>query len=320
MKRILIQIFAWLSYYGGIDTLFYWLNRRAKRVLTFHNVLPDALWRPFANGVSHKESDFIAIINEVGRRYRFSTDLSDASTATITFDDGYRNQYEVAGAVLEKRGIPAILFISGDNAGTESPDDALVVDKLLHWIGYAPNELIEGGRMRYWSRTVRPRFFADTATKGKATLDWLCSLYPIEKIWEQLPPEYLRLRMTGIGERELEELRQKGWLVGWHTKSHFPLAMLADAEISNEIDSPRQFRNIVFSYPYGETETVDERCIEIVRNLGYPCAVSNQMGSTALTGNFFRPRMPLPSDKYRLHMRLSGLEHFIKTRKLLPIT
>lgn len=49
-RRIACWI-AYAAYWTGIDALFYWLNRKAKRIVTFHNVLPQGLWRKdLANG------------------------------------------------------------------------------------------------------------------------------------------------------------------------------------------------------------------------------------------------------------------------------
>ena len=97
MKRKLVKYFAVFAYYSGLCALFYWLNRKAKRIITFHNVLPDAMFRGgVANGVSTSLSCFEKILDECRKRFEFSTDLFDAKTLTITFDDGYRNQYSTA--------------------------------------------------------------------------------------------------------------------------------------------------------------------------------------------------------------------------------
>ena len=104
------RLVAILAYYTGLDRLFYWLNRRAKRILTFHNVLPDELFaRNIANGVSCSASEFRTVIRELKRKWKFSTDLFDPATVTITFDDGYLNQYEVAADIL--KGSAALCFV-----------------------------------------------------------------------------------------------------------------------------------------------------------------------------------------------------------------
>lgn len=112
------KLVAIIAYWTGLDALFYWLNRKAKRIITFHNILRDEIWREgVANGVSNKLSDFERIVDECAKRFGFSTDLSDAKTLTITFDDGYRNQYTTAFRSLQKRAIPAYVFVSGDVRG-----------------------------------------------------------------------------------------------------------------------------------------------------------------------------------------------------------
>ena len=122
-------IVAFLGYWSGLDALFYWLNRKAKRVLTFHNVLPDAIASEVPSfGYADKLSEFASIIEEIGRRFVFDVDVDKEGTCTITFDDGYLNEYEVAGKWLMERNIPAILFVAGNIIGAKA-DDCLSVDK-----------------------------------------------------------------------------------------------------------------------------------------------------------------------------------------------
>ena len=252
---------AILCYYTGIDRLFYWLNRRAKRIITFHNVLPDELFlRTTANGVSSRLSDFRFIIRELKRRWRFSVDLFDAKTVTITFDAGYRNQYEVAAKVLdEEGGIPAIVFIAGDVRSGE----ALVIDRVLHWVSHVPQEVRENlgyataGEL--WGKRLWREFSADGATKAQALFERLNALYPYAKVLDSLDAEYRRLRLSGITENETDDLRRRGWLVGWHTKSHYPLSRLASAEKRAEIAPPTaELAAAPFSFPV--RRTAERRC------------------------------------------------------------
>ena len=136
MKAKILHTIAKMAYYCGLIEFFYWLNRNAKRILTFHNVLPDRLFRGgVANGVSGCESDFLAIVGECARRFPFSLDLADPKSLTLTFDDGYRNQYSVAFARLRELGIPAYLFVAGDLLGRGA---GLTIDKLTHWVDNVP--------------------------------------------------------------------------------------------------------------------------------------------------------------------------------------
>lgn len=313
----LVAIFA---YYIGLDRLFYWLNRRAKRILTFHNVLPDELYvRNIANGVSCSAGEFRAVIGELKRKWKFSTDLFDPATVTITFDDGYLNQYEVAADILHKEGdIPAMLFSSGDVATGKM----LLVDELLHWAAYAPADVISkmgfsSGR-ELWIRSLWPRYSKDSETHGRRLYEELDVLYPFEKMYEALDPSYRRLRLTGTTPAQLQDLRERGWQIGWHTRSHSPLSQFDEIGLRDELSRPENMRTVCLSYPYGREDSVGLKAIELAQELGFPCAVSNMNESAWNSNRFFLPRTSLSADRYLLHFELSGVKFFLRHRRLLP--
>ena len=267
--------------------------------------------------------EFSNIINEVSLRYGFSTDLFDVTTATITFDDGFINQYEIAGVFLHKYDIPAVIFVAGD-AIDSSVDNALITEKLLLWTYFAPEYVVGqmfgeiASREELWVRYIQPKYRADWKERGKSFLRKLEEKYPVDKILKSLPSEWARLRLCGVKQSQLEELRKWGWMVGWHTKTHFPLAFLDEKAKSEELSAPEPFRNEPLCYPYGDIDSVGEDSIRIASELAYPCALSNEPDFSKWHGRFFMMRMALSPDKYELHFVLSGLKYFIKYKKLLP--
>ena len=97
------------------------------------------------------------------------------------------------------------------------------------------------------------------------------------------------------------------------------MSKLSTAEKEKEImDAPDKMNSVVFSYPYGELDSVDKESLMIAEAAGYPCAVSNVSEHNPLMGRYFMPRMMLDGTYYQCHMELSGLKYFLKTRKLLP--
>lgn len=334
MKAKIISAIAFIAYWLGIDAVFYLLNRKAKRILTFHNILPDDMFRDgIANGVSNKKSDFQRIIDECAKRFRFSTDLLDASTLTITFDDGYRNQYTIAFNELKNQGIPAFIFVSGDIIEPREEQPGLIVDLLTHWIDNIPSGqyeldfadvkkvclVSEGNRLTVWSQIIWPAFMADSSSKGRNTLTACDKAYSLKKILAELPENYIQERLSGITITERDEMRQAGWKIGWHTKSHFPLAKLSEETLAYELDAPEEYRHECLSYPYGNPDEVGVAAIHLAQSMGYPSAVSNTNESQENVSSYFLPRMSVSSNKYRLHFQLCGAEYFLKHRLLLPI-
>lgn len=277
-KRILGAI----CFYAGIDRLFYWLNRKAKRVVTYHNVLPDDLfWAAEGSPVALPESEFRRQVREMTRYLKADADFAASGTLTITFDDGYLNQYEVAPRALEAEGIrQAVIFVSDDALSAKGVLSALWADRELHGPG---------------TTFDRPDFFHTAIGR-----------------------EYERLRLTGMTVDQIEDLRRRGWKIGYHTKSHRKLADMDMSEKRQELAPPEWLKDKILSYPFGRAWEVDPESVAITESYGYECAFSNQCEDDGRVCRHFLPRMVIMDDKYWLHFELSGAKYFFKYRKLLP--
>lgn len=326
---------ARVCYALQLHKLAYALNRGRKRVITFHNVLDDDIFeRNTANGVSCSLSSFKSIIDEVSKVFKFSLDLDDPTTVTITFDDGYNNQVEIAAPYLISKGIPAYLFVSGQliNENTNNlSSGALVIDKLLHWVSYVPEGeymiSIDGAKLKIevaanrnklWSESIWPLFLADTEHKGETVLSALNEAYPVSSIFEALDQKYIRQRLSGVTTQQLSNLKKNGWQIGWHTQSHYPVALLTQKERLSELTPNPMCDSVVFSYPYGGAKDADAASVEILKSQGFRTAVSNINIGNGHLGSWYRSRMSLPADRYLLHFELSGLKYLLKYKKLLP--
>ena len=337
MKDKLTYVIAWLAYWFGVDCLFYILNRKCKRVLTFHNVFPDELTiADGGGGMSISESTLKSIVREIGKRYRFSTDFDDTETATLTFDDGFLNQYEVAARVLADMGIPAVLFVAGDNIDRTQTMGAPAVDLLTLWLAHVPQKVLVDfaeslshgngtsvdshvSRMRFWIDVLRPLYVDDSRARGRSVVAKCDQAYPFSALLAALPSEYVRLRLCGVSSAQLNDLRGRGWKIGWHAKSHYPLSAIPCSEKHQEFQAPDDIKSMPMSYPYGELRSVDDDDVRICRESGFPMAFSNLPECNRLMGPFFRMRFSVPSDEIMLHFHLSGFRHFLKFRRLLPV-
>ena len=314
------------AYYSGVMALFRRLNRGAKKVLTFHNVMPDALCVfDLASGVTMPASRFEALMRRLCRRYRFSADFGDPSTLTVTFDDGYRCQFETAGEILHGLGVPAVVFVSGALRGVDVPERALAVDRLLYWSSYAPVEALSefagtevSSRAEFWHEFMNPAYRRDAAARGENVFAKADSIYPLAKVLEPLDAEMLRLRLTGPDAGRVERLKAEGWKIGWHTRTHFPLAFLSDADAESELapDDPSCL-DLPMSYPYGEPGAVSRRDEGIACRVGFQGGLSNLAVPGERESRFFMPRISLTGDRIGDESMLSGFRYFLETGSLL---
>lgn len=326
---------ARVCYALHLHKLAYALNKDRKRVITFHNVLDDDIFEQnTANGVSCSFSGFKRIIEEVSKVFKFSLDLDDPTTATITFDDGYNNQVEIAAPYLISKGITAYLFVSGqliDQNTNNSSNGALIVDKLLHWVSFVPEGEytinidgvklkieVDANRNKLWTESIWPLFLADTEHKGETVMSALNEAYPISRIFEGLDQKYIRQRLSGVTTQQLSDLKNNGWQIGWHTQSHYPVALLKQKDKETELTPCDACDSTVFSYPYGGMADADAESYHILRKKGCTKVVSNINYGNHKVGDWYRSRQSLPDDPIMLHFELSGLKYFLKYRKLLP--
>lgn len=333
MKRMFQLICVRVAYWLGIDSLFYWLNRRAKRILCFHHVMPDAIHMPGINGFELNETELRSCIRELKKRFWFSTDVDDARTLTLTFDDGWRNQYTTAARVLREEGdIPAILFVSGRMIDNREPLHALSMELVLHWSRFVPygtyplhikgreyRLVIENEKERCAvGRVIYGLYLDDGDSRGQDLLKALDAAWPLRMILNDLPTGYVENRLQGITTEELEELRTRGWKIGWHTHSHFPLKCLSVTAQREELTPAFGVDRAVMAYPFGSPDAVDGETMKIADELGYDRVLSFMSEPGPKYGSKFMPRYHVPIEKYELHFVLSGLKHFLKYRRLLP--
>jgi peptidoglycan/xylan/chitin deacetylase (PgdA/CDA1 family) len=122
MKKLAFR----LLYSAGVVRLVAWLNRKRVIFICYHGVTKRETRRPDDRLALHvREDRFRAHLEYLQKHYRVISlnDYIKASRAkqplpeyatVITFDDGYRNFYTVAGPLLIEREMPAAMFLIVD--------------------------------------------------------------------------------------------------------------------------------------------------------------------------------------------------------------
>jgi peptidoglycan/xylan/chitin deacetylase (PgdA/CDA1 family) len=223
----------------------------------------------------------------------------------VTFDDGYRDLYEIAHPVLEANGVRAAMFLC---TGFVDGRHRAWWDDIAWMLHRAEKSELSPGR---WS----PRPMALSGPELERTIDAVTRAY-----WELTPGEEEAFltglaAATGTGRRPpaaddwitwemVRAMKAYGHEIGAHTDSHPVLARLpADRQREEIAISVNRLREEVgerprlLAYPVGTSGAFDARTIEAAREAGIEFAFSNYGGR--ITPERFSPfdirRMPVES-------------------------
>lgn len=265
-------------------------ERQRAILLLYHRVNDDG--DPFFPALGRRL--FSEQLDYVARRYRvepleqvmawLDNGANGPPRLAITVDDGYPDTLEVVLPELERRGLPATLFLATGPPETGAP---LWTDRtrwlLKHarapmldmpWLGLpkAPLEDSEG-RLRALVPLLR-RLKALPAAEIEHTLSVLETT---------LEPQGPALRL--IGWDDVRRISRGPIRLGAHTHRHFMLSRLSDEEQEAEVEASARlieqragFRVTCFAYPNGEPADYDARSMAVLRRHGFRYAFTASPG------------------------------------------
>jgi peptidoglycan/xylan/chitin deacetylase (PgdA/CDA1 family) len=262
-------------------------------ILTFHRVLPDALFKDYLfPSLAVSESMFRGQMASLQRRCRVVTleegldalrtgRSGDKPMVAVTFDDGYADNVTVAAPIMNALGVRATFFVVTGLIGTDA-------------------ELWYDVAARRWQAASFPGLVAACAAakvdgswmRSKPAIgEWMSFLKRLEpaqraNVVAELPdPGPLQSRrhldrlMTA---EELRELVDAGHVIGSHTMSHPLLPQLDAASLKSELEmSLHQLHKWLgqpvrgFSYPNGDH---DDRVRQAVADAGCTHACTTRTG------------------------------------------
>lgn len=271
-------------------------------VLIFHRVLPRS--DPLLPGEMHA-ARFDVLMRHVARSFTVLT-LGEALRArdagrlpkralSITFDDGYADNAEIALPILQRHGLKATFFVAtGFLDGGRMFNDSVI--EALRGTCKQHIDLAEFGLGRMELATPQQRSAAIDALLG--VIKYL-DLKPRDAAVQRLH------RLAGLptlpddlmmASHQVKLLRRAGMEIGGHTVRHPILRVLPDEEAEAEIakgradlqsltDAPIE----VFAYPNGlPGQDYDERHVAMVRRLGFCAAVSTTAGTVVGSSDRFQ--------------------------------
>lgn len=306
------------SLVGSIVNLDQWVSRPGRRyVLAYHRVISrsqaeadhvhDAMWvRPETLEAQFTWMRSVGEIVDYHRLLNFGVP-NDRPLFALTFDDGWRDTYEVAFPLLQRLNVPALVFlVSGamDTGGLFWPED--VVTK-THWLARSMTErkLLTALRDTWPEPVPSQRFLRGSpASVAEAWVEAL-KLLPLAQRTERIADYYDRI---GADEAPLHGylmtweqariMQAAGIVFGSHTHTHRILKGLPDADIRYEAESSKRIIADQLQAP------VDALC--------YPNARYNGREGRILAGSGYRYAFRIDG-----HAVTAGDDHFYVPRFLV---
>lgn len=307
MKHGLKELVFGVAERSGAGRAARWLHRRDLRIVTYHGV--DAAHDDVVN-YDRLQTDpdlFRRQVEALARRYRvrplgeLMAETEEGApwperTLAITFDDGYRNNLEVAAPLLRQIGVPATFFVAHDYLAGRDYPWWYELRAALAGTSRADVEAPEG-TARMPLRTVGDRVHAAQRWEGALVRAPVVVRRPrlaaLLALLGQLPEHPYPL-MTPV---EARRLAAGGFELGTHTVRHLscrheaPEEVLADLEQSmHELVALGVQRPPVLAYPYGHVPEDLEPLRAALQAWGVVAAVTTDMGGNLPTADRYRLR------------------------------
>lgn len=214
-----------------------------------------------------------------------------ARAILITFDDGFREQYEHAWPVLERLGVPAMFFLNSRPLEERSVSCVHQIHILrsqsppeefgARLIERAAEHGIETDESKYEALAVA-HYRYDTPAMAKLK-HFLNIVLPLE-IRERAIDDLFRERFGDDGASmseslymsaaQIADLASRG-MIGNHGHEHIPLGQLSAQALREQLDRCSAFiervagrRPFAVSYPYGSHEATPAKVAGLARELG----------------------------------------------------
>lgn len=270
-------------------------------ILAYHRVLPKIKDNPLKTIVSREA--FIKQINLLAEKFSVVS-LSEAIThcqgggmdkkteVVLTFDDGYRDNYETAFPLLKEKGLPATFFITTDYIGSDFP--------LWDW------EVIMRLSSNINIDEVRVEEYSLKRQAGESQLSFAFRLFEAMRYSDgqilHSVIDFLRERTPScdfggdgfMNWAQIKQMSEGGMEIGAHGASHRSLGTMSLAEASDEITKSKLIIESntgkdcrCFAFPFGSKKDYNEALIEKVREAQFKACFLNIHGYNRIRPGIF---------------------------------
>lgn len=231
--------------------------------------------------------------------------------AIITFDDGYRDNFEVALPILQRHRMQAAFFVATGFLNGES----MFNDRAIEAVRRSTHDLLQipgTGRVVPTKSTDERRAAIDQILKE------IKHLAPAERDARVLELEgrlgITQVRNLMMTPDQVARLHRAGMRLGGHTRTHPILLSLDDVDAQSEISGGLQDlhgitgeRPVLFAYPNGKSGgDFDDRHVGMVERAGCRYGFTTQAGAADATSRRFLLPRATPWARNRLRFGLQA--------------
>lgn len=295
------------------------------RNFLFHRISSsrDPLWDPMDPDLFDKCLKHISLNYDVITIEDIPHTKLHEQTATISFDDGYKDNVEIALPILEKYGIKASFYVATDCIDNQIPTWTYYLEHLFKNTQKTELSL----NFDYLPETMRVKQLPDYNSR----IAYVKKLKPFLKNLTQAQRREIVLYILNVYNdvqkpdvmmswNDLKKLRAQGHQIGSHTKSHTMLGHVTDeTRLMEELKGSRDRIHEVLgeypktiSYPNG---SYNQKVIELSKQYGYVAglAVKQDVYIPGRDNIFEIPRIELYNESWwKTKLRISNSLERIK--------
>jgi len=293
-------------------------------ILIFHRVLPFP--DPIFPGEIHAER-FNSLMEALVKTFNIlplseaTARLKSGSLPTrslcITFDDGYRDNAEVALPILNRLNIPATFFVSTSFLDGGCMWNDVVIEAIRN-TKKEELDLTTIGLDHIPVTNLEQRQFAigrvlsELKYQPQNTRDENTAII-VEQSATHTPTDLM------MRPEQVQLLAKSGMEIGGHTVTHPILTTLDSGTARSEIADGKQYledltgeKIMSFAYPNGKPgQDYSSEHVEIVKKLGFSTAVSTSWGTSTSRSNPFQLPRFTPWDENTTRFRLRLLQNIL---------
>lgn len=298
------------------------VSARSVVIIRYHSVQddPEAFAHTIGTGIIHSTDVFRKQMRLIAERYNpVSMDEVAAflagnrelprSAVAVTFDDGYKDNYEIAAPILREHGIPTTFYVI---VGSIECDDAPWFVRIRGAFGATKKTAWRDKKGRTYDLT-NPT--GKQQARRQATAYCACAIGDLQRertaeLEKDLDmQDHLLKADLMLSWNEIRDLKKQGHIIGSHSMSHPNLAYVDEADMKKELSDSKDILEKElgveishFAYPNPILKPIwNESTYSTAKGIGYRTVTTCDRGRVTQNDDpACLRRLVVPNDKDEL--------------------